>query len=689
MLEQLVVTAIEADAVQLRLGTLLRQVRAALALASGQVHDQLQEPSLEIAEQAEHGLERALDLLGLPDGQDDDTPGSAYREFRDDLARLEALRGGRFEVSATGKASLHARNLIGAKFGPLRADAQRKSDGLIGEAMAARRDVSGDEFTAHVYDTNALNATAEEVTRQFADYLNQQAALVVEDARADIGWVTMESTTVAGSTGKVLARVGYGGLLSRGAGVAVTAMITTAVLNVWNPVGWVLGVASAVGAAVSIVGRLLSRRAAREAEKKREQALGQSRANARVAVNATFESLQAELSRQITADLRNELTERARTAVRRALLLREIAAYTQRCRSEIEGFRKTLKATGNPAATLRDAVSTCETAASLGSRGPAALWLGEAWCDDPDLELALATAVAGRTGQISRPRYTQQLRLDLQAALASAAATPASGAGQQWLQWVQETLAEDPTARASLRELVDLGRTSRPRVVICGDYDTGKTSFIRRLLLDAGQPVPDSLTISARPETGAPAEYEWNGCTLVDVPGFQSGNDAHTAVARAAVPDAALVIYLFSPNLIVGDQDDISFVLAGDPACEIIGKLDRTVCVVNRSDTFGPDPEDDPDGFSLARRAEGDGARRRPYGALRADASRCRSAADQDGVHGERASWPAPGYPARRRPIPGVGRFPGIRTAIYGDLPGAGGQRYRRVRLARRALAPR
>lgn len=602
-LERLVVTAIRADAVQLRLGMLLRQVRAALELAGEQLKEQLREPSLEVVQEVERGLERVLSLLGLPDEHGADDNDRAYREFRDDLVRLEQLRGGRFQVSTTGKASLHAVNLISAKFGPLRADAHRRSDELIGDAMAARRDVAGEEFAERVYDMPAIEAAIEQVRAQFADHVNQQAGLVVEDARADINWVT-EHSTVGGSAGRGLAWAGrYGGLASRGMGAAVTAMITAAALNAWNPVGWMLAAGAAAGALIGIVGRWLSRRAAREAERRREQALGQSRANARSAVNATFEAVQAELAKQLTEELRTEITGRARTAVRRALLLRKIATHAEECRAEIDRFRATLRETGNPVAVLRRAVAACEATASLGTRGPAALWLGESWCDEGLADSG--TESSRRSARMPEPQYTRRLRLDLQTGLAAAAATPVPGAGQEWLAWAQERLATDPAAAKVLRESAALSRAAAPRVLICGDYDTGKSSFIRRLLVDAGQPVPEGLTISARPETSAMREYDWRGCTLVDVPGFQSGHPEHTAAARAAVADAALVIYLFNPNLVVGDQDDLSFVLAGDPQREIIGKLERTVCVVNRSDAFGPDPMDDPEGFTrLAERKE-------------------------------------------------------------------------------------
>lgn len=107
-------------------------------------------------------------------GDADSDAGSAYSDFRADIARLEVIRGGRFQVSPAGKISSHAANLIGAKLAPLRADAQRRAEDLVGEAMSARREVSGQEFADTVYDADAISAAAASVTSEFVAFLGRQ-----------------------------------------------------------------------------------------------------------------------------------------------------------------------------------------------------------------------------------------------------------------------------------------------------------------------------------------------------------------------------------------------------------------------------------------------------------------------------------------------------------------------------------
>ena len=46
------------------------------------------------------------------------------------------------------------------------------------------------------------------------------------------------------------------------------------------------------------------------------------------------------------------------------------------------------------------------------------------------------------------------------------------------------------------------------QVTVFGVYDAGKSSLIKRLLVELGAPVPDWLTISARPETYAATRVE-------------------------------------------------------------------------------------------------------------------------------------------------------------------------------------
>ena len=130
-----------------------------------------------------------------------------------------------------------------------------------------------------------------------------------------------------------------------------------------------------------------------------------------------------------------------------------------------------------------------------------------------------------------------------------------------------------------------------------GDYSAGKTSFIKRLLVDAGSPIPETLEVGANPTTDTPREYDWDGITLIDNPGFQSTDAAHGEKALRALSDASVVLYLFQPNLIIGDDDYVTTVVRGCKDRGVLPRQQHTFFVVNRSDELGVDPADDADAY--------------------------------------------------------------------------------------------
>ena len=74
--------------------------------------------------------------------------------------------------------------------------------------------------------------------------------------------------------------------------------------------------------------------------------------------------------------------------------------------------------------------------------------------------------------------------------LAQAARAPRLGSGPYWLAQLGQLLADEPTGAPMLAELERLLDDYSPRVLVYGDYNAGKSSFVRRLLVDDGQPVP-------------------------------------------------------------------------------------------------------------------------------------------------------------------------------------------------------
>src|SRR5687768_6213556 len=84
--------------------------------------------------------------------------------------------------------------------------------------------------------------------------------------------------------------------------------------------------------------------------------------------------------------------------------------------------------------------------------------------------------------------------------------------------------------------------------MLCGDYSTGKTSLLRRLLCETDGRVADpELVVAGNPTTATTIERRLGALTIVDTPGLESGNEAHRQLTLDALVDAALVCFLHEP----------------------------------------------------------------------------------------------------------------------------------------------
>lgn len=133
---------------------------------------------------------------------------------------------------------------------------------------------------------------------------------------------------------------------------------------------------------------------------------------------------------------------------------------------------------------------------------------------------------------------------------------------------------------------------NRPVVTLFGSYDTGKSSLLRRLLVDSGGDVPDWLTISARHETFEVNDAEIGGCIVRDTPGFAVGasdiraqNNSRRAMAAVALTDIGVAV--LTPQLATAERDVLRTLISeGWPAGTMW-------FVISRFDEAGVNPEYD------------------------------------------------------------------------------------------------
>ena len=147
-----------------------------------------------------------------------------------------------------------------------------------------------------------------------------------------------------------------------------------------------------------------------------------------------------------------------------------------------------------------------------------------------------------------------------------------------------------------------LASSDKPVLTLYGAYDTGKSSLLRRLIIDSGGEVPDWLTISARHETFEVNETQLSGCVVRDTPGFVPGGsdvraDNNTALATEAVSLTDVGIVVLTPQLATAEYSALQQLVNSGWAR---GSL---WFVISRFDEAGIDPESDLVGYrELAQR---------------------------------------------------------------------------------------
>ena len=146
----------------------------------------------------------------------------------------------------------------------------------------------------------------------------------------------------------------------------------------------------------------------------------------------------------------------------------------------------------------------------------------------------------------------------------------------------------------------DLRASDAVRMVIFGAYDAGKSTLLKRLLVDAGTRVPDWLTISGRRETFELRSVRSEGIVFLDTPGLSGGNDHHEEISLDAMKLADAYLWVLPPQLVTANRQVFLDFVSGR---HFNGSLpesivaDATTAVVARMDEAGIDPADNPEGF--------------------------------------------------------------------------------------------
>ncbi|MFZ0408213.1 MAG: LeoA/HP0731 family dynamin-like GTPase [Cyanobium sp.] len=599
-LENLLVEAISHHAVPLRLGALNEQLRGVLTelgLALGEIEGEAGQAAATIEEDL---VSRLLRLLGYPARDDEERRRPLMCGDRDLLFELEQRRKGAFQAPVEGELRQLVRQRLDTELGSLRSRSLQNAEECVVGAFERRSSLSADAVRLATFNEAEMKRAAERVLKEGDEYLEKRVDLTRRDTKLDLE-VLARGAAVQGDAGAGWKHSSWaikgGGILAGAAG----ALGVLAVTNIWNPLGWGAAVAAGValiGSVASTVFGWLGGWARQEAEKKQLAARRQALAEVRRNVHAVYDSFRDEVLSQAHDVVVRTSGELMKPPIEQALLLRHVQHHCVMLRSEIEQLTKDLPNIADPQTLLWKTATEIELATYPADASRSCLyWLGEDWISDPvGLNHAEGKSEAVRTSAYELGIF-DRLFEGLKSIFDQVTDDLKPGVGREWLKVALERCAGDSVALEAFSKLEEIAADGRPRIHLVGDYNAGKSSFIKRLLLDSGNPVPSDLEIRANPTTDRAREYNWDGIRLIDSPGFQSGEATHTEHALRTFPDASAVIYLFQPNLVLGGDEHLISVLRGDRDLGLVPKQDRTFFVVNRSDELGVDPETDPDAY--------------------------------------------------------------------------------------------
>ncbi|XVV10831.1 GTPase [Actinoplanes sp. CA-131856] len=571
-LERLIVTAIAEGAADLRLAAVRQDIRFRCRRGIGE----LTELAAEIEQRAlagERGVESFFAVLGYPD----DAERAAWLHdpvFGADLVGVsERARGVPYTSPALGALERYVRHLGASHLAKCHRQAKVRVDELIQRAAAEQIVIDEATFTEAAYDQQEIAAALDAVWDDCAAFLRRELHVEVDLAPLDDESGQRHAARILGTEGS-----GVAGGVVRGTGIALGAgalAVPVAALVIFsNPIGWVVGLTAA---GVGIAGQIQQHFGKKMTDKKAEaarKAVAQAIADCHDAVDRTFAGYENALvghSRAVAWSLLGSaVSESLRAAV-------ELRTAHERAGRLTESLRSCTDAI-DPAPAVTSVLMRAQQRIGENPAEVVRVMLGEDWLA-AGAEVRPAPADPAAVELYAERAEQDRGRL---AGAVGAAFTTSTAAG------IQAWRADLEAAARSHSELFDVVRTmwrvagQRPAFAVLGDYNSGKSSLLRRIVVDSGRPGPAVFDIRAVPATTAATRYPMGRFDLVDTPGLQSGSDEHDNAAAEAVVEAALIFVVVHINVLVGDTSRLRNLVAA--------KSPRTVFLVNRCDELGVDP---------------------------------------------------------------------------------------------------
>jgi len=594
-LEALLGKTLTSHATEMRLGMLHDQVHGVLAKLSEQLGEV--EVTVEKAlKPLDSFVDSVLRVVGYPAEEVINKlvrvprrNGKAQKIF----TAVERFRGASYNAPSEGEYQRYVSQRLTAEFGKLRAGSLQDAEDTLHRAFNRGESLGEDWLTQACFHGDKIRTTAKQVVEDAVDFVKARTALAMRETKLEYA---LETSPEAGV---VDAEAGNGWLLTgrllQVSGIVTgiaTTLVTIGAVNAWNPAGWAAIAVGVIGGLLGSVLGWLGGKSRQKAEKRRAEARRDALVRARRAINDTYDSIVEKVAAQ-TASLGQEI---ALELLRKPLLeLYSLFAIRENASVAVKDLNRCSDLIPRRY-DAQDLIwkTKLEAEKQLFSRTSGAeplVWLGEDWLVDTDGLVADHAEVAPNVGNKFDHGLFYRMYAEMVAVFRTMGEGLPTGAAMRWLAGAESDLAQEPEIGAYVSELKERLKSQKVRIQVVGDYNAGKSSFIKRLLLESGQPVPETLEVRADPTTASVSEYEWQGVMLIDSPGFQSSRQQDTDISLRTYPDASAIIFLFQPNLILGDSRPIDLILKGDRQLGLSPKLTRTFFIINRADELGVDPE--------------------------------------------------------------------------------------------------
>jgi predicted GTPase len=579
-LEQLIVASIAEGGADLRLAALREDIRSRCRHGIGELEDLATELERE-AEALERRVESLFAVLGYPDDAERAEWLHNAVVGGDLVEESERARGGPYTSPPKGSLERFVRHLAASHLAGCHRRAKTNVDEAIERAFAERKAFGDAEFREAAYDQEAMTTAAQAVWADRQEFLQRELEIAVDHVDAASGPAVVHAATISGDKGGSVA-----GDTARGTSIAV-GLGALALPLFWNPVGWVLATTVAGIGIVTQVGQYFGKKASQQGAEEARKAKAESIAEGHRAVDRTFagqgDLLVQESRRAAWTALASVVVESLSAAIELRAACVRIARLLCSLRTYAEAIR--------PAPVATDVLRRAQRRIAATPAEVTRVLLGEDW-----LEAKIGHRPA-RIGEAVREAYASRQEADrtrLADAVVLAWRAPSPAEIYSWRHDLEEAARRDPALTDVVGTFWRVNQ-SRPAFAVLGDYNSGKSSLVHRILVDGGRRPGAAFNTQALPATTAASHYRFPGFDLVDTPGLQSGHDEHDAIAVEAVTEAALVLVVVHINLLVGNTSKLEELLRGTETAA--GKGGRTVFLINRCDEVGVDPLTAPERF--------------------------------------------------------------------------------------------